>query len=504
MPASPVAIGPFVGGLNTYSDVTAVDDLEVIDLINFEIDLDGSLVSRPPIVEVDATPDAAPLRILGYFLNTDGEHYLIAASPTATYYYNDNTWSTITTTFGATCFAQYGNKAWLVPDPSSSAVGGSWDPLAGFVAVAAIKKGSSAVIYKERMFIAEGGTGPNANRVYFSNPANLSTWGASDFLDVKSGDGQEIQEILLFMDVIVIFKQDSTYIYSYDSSPARGAVRSISTSIGVAGRDCVIEYENNLYLFHDKNVYSLINWNFDKLNVKVPFQYQNTNQATTSQNYCMSVIGDRLLVRYYDMYYTYGLKTKVWATWQTSAYLGNFVQIPSGSDIPENVTYLSCSANSTDLKLYSFLDGYNSSRTEQMHCTVTTKTYDFETPYTFKRLFWWGVDTLPKTNLTATVFPITYAVNATWAQMQEFTWSEVADKTWGQPLSPSISVTTDVGIANANGSRMFIKFLKSLRFRQINFKLSGDTDGSTIYGPLRIYKITAALSEKAIVPKQIN
>lgn len=506
MAASPVQIGPFVGGLNTYSDPTAVGDNEVIELVNFEVDLDGSLVSRPPIIYENDTPGAAPLRLLGYYLSPEGTNYLIGATNTATYYMLNDMWTLITNTFGATDFVQYANKAWLVAPPTNpvTAGGGKWDPTSGYVAVAAMKKGSTAVVYKERMFIAEGGDADTANRVYFSNPANLDTWSASDFVDVKAGDGQQILEMRLFMDVIVIFKQDSTYIYSYDSSPARGSIRSISTSIGVAGKDCVIEYENNLYVFHDKNVYSMINWNFDKLNVKVPFKYSNVNLALTSQNYCMSLVGNRLIVRYYDSYYVYGLITKIWTTWESSFYLGRFVPIPYGSDIPENATYLASSTTTEYFKLYSFVDGYDGTRQETMHCSVTTKTYDFETPYTFKRLSWWGIDALPKNQLNATVYPVTYSVNATWAQMEEKTWEEVQNNTWGRPLDRSISVDTIVAVSNVSGSRMFIKFLKSLRFRQINFKLYGDTDGTTTTGPLRIYKIQAFLSEKAKVPKQIN
>lgn len=506
MANTPVKIGPFVGGLNTYSDVTAVGDQEVVELINFEVDLDGSLVSRPPIIQDIANPTADSIRILGYFLAVNGDNYLIGANTTSTYYMLNGVWTLITNTFGATCFVQYANKAWLVAPPTDpvTAGGGKWDPVGGYAAVAALKRGYSAVIYKERMFVAEGGSAATANRVYFSNAANIDTWSAGDFLDVRSGDGQEIQEIRLFMDVIVVFKQDSTYIYSYDSSPTRGAVRSISTSIGVAGKECVIEYENNLYLFHDKNVFSLTNWNFDKLNVKVPFDYSNLKGANSTQNYCLSLVGDRLIIRYYDTYYVFGLKTRVWTIWEASAYLGRFFQVPFGSDIPENATYLASSADSTDDHMYSFLDGYMSSRSEVINCSVTTKTYDFENSYTFKRLLWWGVDTLARNDVQGIVYPITYSKNATWGEMETLTWGDVQTHTWGQPLDPVISVENDISIHNANSSRMLIKFLKSLRFRQINFKLHGTTASDTITGPLRFYNIIAFISTKQTVPKQIN
>lgn len=505
MPSSLVKIGPFVGGLNTYSDPTAVDDSEVTQLVNFEVDLDGSLVSRPPITMVTVNPTALPLRLLGYFLDASGTPYLLGADDTSTYYLsNTNMWVLITNTFGASSFVQYANKVWLTAPVESSASSGRWDPVNGFVAIAAMKKGSTSLVYKERMFIAEGGTSITANRVYFSNPGNFEMWTSSDFLDVRTGDGQEIQEMRAFMDAIVIFKQDACFIYSYESSPSRGIVRAISTSIGVSGTDCVVEYENNLYLFHDKNVFSMINWNFEKLNVKVPFEYINTQGNSSIQNYCVSLIGDRLIVRYYDTYYVYGLKTKVWTKWESVFYLGRFYQTPYGANIPSNMSYLAASATTDYSNLYSLLDGYTADRKEMMHCSMTTKSFDFESPSTFKRLFWWGVDTLPKNEISAIVYPLAYTRPVTWRELSNYTWGDIQNNTWGQPLSLSISVTNTVPLLNNINFRMFIKFLKSLRFRQINFQLSGDTDGSTTLGPLRIFGITAALSEKAKVSKQIN
>jgi hypothetical protein len=49
MPGAPIQVGPFIGGLNTFSDATAIADNELTVCENFELDLDGSLKSRPPI-----------------------------------------------------------------------------------------------------------------------------------------------------------------------------------------------------------------------------------------------------------------------------------------------------------------------------------------------------------------------------------------------------------------------------------------------------------------------
>ena len=55
MPGSPVKIGPFVGGLNNVSRAGESKDNEVVELINFEVGLDTSILSRPPIEAVANT-----------------------------------------------------------------------------------------------------------------------------------------------------------------------------------------------------------------------------------------------------------------------------------------------------------------------------------------------------------------------------------------------------------------------------------------------------------------
>src|SRR5688572_1571561 len=45
---SELQLGPFHGGINNYSDMSAIADQELVDCVNFDIDLDGSLKTRPP------------------------------------------------------------------------------------------------------------------------------------------------------------------------------------------------------------------------------------------------------------------------------------------------------------------------------------------------------------------------------------------------------------------------------------------------------------------------
>lgn len=502
MPGSPLKIGPFTGGLNTYSDTTAVGDTEVVELTNFDVDLDGSLVSRPPIV-LEKT-HTEPLRLLGYYTSITGAQYLIASSLTSTntLYYFNNTWTVLTSTIAAAAFVQFQNKAWLVAAPTATNPGGSWDPTVGFTAVAAMKKGSAAVIYKERMWVAEGGTAATSSRLYFSNPANLTVWNASDFVDVNAGDGQDIIDIIRYADTVVIFKQNSTYMWSYDSKPSAGQVRPISNSIGIADRDCVFEYENNLYLFHEKNVYTMVNWNYEKLNLKVPLILQNSQPTQIKKPYDLSQVGDRLILRYYDVYYVYGLKTRVWCIWKTTFNLGRFYKVPGSSTSPTS-KFLASSIMGNVTGLYGFVEGYDAVRTETIDYSLITKSYDFDSPYQYKKLSWWGADVQAKSLFKATLYPITYGRKITWGEAKLRTWGQAKAFTWARGADISISVESN---RNVSGSvnRAFIKFLKATRFRQINFSITGTNTGTTSDGPMRIFAITAFVDAKQKVAQEIN
>lgn len=510
MPGSPVSIGPFVGGLNRYSDPSAIGDTEVADIQNFDIDLDGSLVTRPPITQFSAGVGGFNnLFILGYFKFTDGKNYLLASNSNAAYYFVDGAWHLLHVNgANVTAFVQYKNKAFFATPPGSAISGFNWDPTAGKTDIATMPHGSCAVIYKERMFIGAGQTAvTSTSRIYFS-PAGApeSAWNVSDFFDAKSGDGQDIIDMTVFSDQIVIFKSSSTYIFAYDSSPTKGAVRVVNPVIGVSYQHNFIAYENSLYVYDDGNVYQVTNWNWDKINIKVPFKYANTHVGSNVIPVTISQLGDRLLVRYYDMYYVFGLKTKAWSTWKCAFLVDQFFKNPTFDTTLGINVYFASSVVSTDQSLYAFKDGYTLTDTESMDFFVLTKTYDFNVPYTFKRLFFWGADVLSKVNINALVTPVTYNTQVTWAQLAALglKWQDLVGHSWQQPLDVSINVSDSVTIVNVTGVRMFLKWLKALRFREINYTISGTTTGVATDSPVRIFKLTAWVTNKELVSKKLN
>lgn len=516
MPASPAKIGPFSGGLNTYSDVTAVADNECTDIQNFDVDLDGSLFSRPPItvkvskatINTGTSSSSGKLFALGWFIATDGEKYLIfsATGGTWQYKYSNGAFTLITNTIVATCMVQYQNKIWLVAPPGSANPGGSWDGTV-FTAVAAMPKGTSAVIYKERMFIAGGRLDTtNANRVTFSNPANFATWTVgTDFFDVKAGDGQHIVALRVFQDQIVVFKEDSTFLYSYDSRPAAGAVRAINNVIGTLNNHSVVEYENSLYVYHEAAIFQINNWNFTLVNLKVPF-VDIVKWAFAVQDATLSILRDRLVVRHFDGVYVFGLRTGTWTKWDSTAQFDFFLNVPQ-DDVTSSDEYVGFSRETSnaddDRVMYLFKNKWTVGDLENMTCYVVTKVFDFGVPYTYKRLFWWGVDFISRKDLSYIVHPISQTRTVTHNMLAAYTHNAIIGSNY-QPLDVSIDVTDNFTVSNISGNRMFAKLLKSLRFRQISFRITGTTDGSSTQGPLRIFNLVAFVDNKEQVVKQIS
>jgi hypothetical protein len=515
--AQPVRIGPFTGGLNLYSDPSTIGDTECADINNFDIDLDGTLVSRPPLMPLSG-PGTNGLRIIGYFTWTDGVVYILASSSTTTYQYNTSTlvWTTITSTFPATSMVQYNNTAYLVSPFASANPGGSWNPTALFVAVSTMPHGVTAVMYKERMWIGSGTGHTSPSRLFFCTPLGGAgtgpggTWNVADFIDINNGDGQNIIEIISFNGAIIVFKQNSTYMFAYDSQPTKGAVQTLST-IGIVDRDCVVVYEGVMYVMYSGYIYAVTNWNWEQVNIKVPFQYVNTRSGLTRNDYSLSIVGNRLICRYFDTYYIYGLKTKVWSKWTFTSDLDmfphKFFKYPTADPVTGIAKFYSSSALLivvTAKGFQTFRDTYTSTESESMNVSVRSKTYNFNVPYSYKRLFWWGVDLLTNSPITARVIPVSYGTPVTWGQLPTLTWNSISTHMWSAPIDNILDVSDSADIRNTSGIRMFVKFLKALRFRQLAFDLSSTVDGTTNTGPLRLFSITAFVANKELSNKKIN
>ena len=195
------------------------------------------------------------------------------------------------------------------------------------------------------------------------------------------------------------------------------------------------------------------------------------------------------------------MRTRTWSRWITSREFGPTVVIPKDSSgLAENL-YIAGSAVNGDKSYYSIYPTYISTASETIACQVKTKNYDLQVGFRFKRLFWWGGDLSSVNSVSGSVAPIVYSFTVTWDQLAAYNWDQLG--TWDSPLSNPVIVQTAVA-TNSIARRRFIKFPKSLRFRQAYFQLDMSTDGTPTTGPVRVFNIVGVISEKEHVVKQVS
>lgn len=512
-----VQIGPFSGGLNTFSDPTAVDDNELVVCENFELDLDGSLVSRPPVVykgvqlPLGTTGNA---QLLGYYYDSSGAAYLIASDGlNTTYYYNGTSWSVLTSTFAASAMTQFNGVAWMTAPVGSVNPGGYWSPTVGFVPDANMPKGEVIAALKTRLWVAAGKDATsNGTRLYFSKVLGQTPFWqvAPDFIDIGAGDGQNIVQVVVYYNSLLIFRTNSIYSFQYTSDPAAGTVSLVVPGVGLSNKDSVVPYESYLYFMYNDKAYEFLNSRANQINVKVPFR--STSRLGLYASYSVSRFNKRILFNYWDTTYVYSLRTRTWTTWRSTVNgpLGKIVELSQNTVNPQAILFSSSAVaigGSRTAKMLSVEDGLTTDA-ETMQCVVQTKNYNYQAASIYKKLAWWGLDAVFKGNVTALATPITYNYTVTWGQLRSQWptngWAYLRNFTWGQPISGTLSVQTIRDTTGAGSMRKFVKFMQALRFRQIYFRATFDTDGSVNTAPVRLFQFITYVRPKEKVSKTIT
>jgi hypothetical protein len=142
---------------------------------------------------------------------------------------------------------------------------------------------------------------------------------------------------------------------------------------------------------------------------------------------------------------------------------------------------------------------------ETMECKIQTKNFNYQASAIFKRLFWWGLDATFKGTVVGTAVPISQSFTVSWQTLfDNETWNSMLQYTWGSPQDGSPPINTSVTESAVTFRRIFVKFLKSLRFRQIFFRVSFTTNGSATEAPVRLFSLTTYVNPKQTVSKEIS
>lgn len=513
MPGQAIQVGPFIGGLNTFSDPSSVADNELVVCENFELDLDGSLKSRPPIEDVginfplDTTGD---VNLLGYFYTPAAAYLLASDGKNSTYYFDGTSWTLISNTLAAAGFTQFDDKAWLTAAVGSSQTGGYWTPAGGFTADSNMPKGEVITTFKDRLWIAEGKDSTvNGTRLYRSKTlADPALWVTSnDFVDVGSGDGQNIVQLAVYFNTLLIFRTNSIYGFQYASDPAAGVIALIVPNVGLASKDALDQFESFIYFIYEDKAYEFSNNRAAQINVKVPFRAGTTTGIYLP--YAVSEFNRRVIFTYYDIMYVYSLRTRTWTTWKSTTFgsIGKIIFRETGSAAPVAVTHKSAAipAGGSRETPTLFITDATGSATELMDCILQTKNFNYQASSVYKRLFWWGIDSAFRGEVEGTAAPITYNFAVLWQTLKDTqTWQDMLNFNWGQPQSTPASVDSIVDVAGFGAGRKFIKFFKSLRFRQIYYRVRFETDGSTDSAPVRLFSLMTYVNPKETVSKTVS
>jgi hypothetical protein len=414
----------------------------------------------------------------------------------------------------------YNNTVWMPATYASGAGGISWTPGGGAVAVAAMPRADRCLVHKNRLYLSPGENATSfESRLYFSQSADFTTWPVPNFIDVQPGDGDTLNNIAVYQDNLLLFKGESTHVLAYDLDPVDAILREINPVVGSTGSFGVVQYENTVYSMHRNKVYEILNYNFALVNVKVPPVFDNALPTGTTARYeeqHLSLIGERLIVRYYNRTYSFQLRTRTWSEWSktddTSTIewhiFGPLVRARdlAGSGLDSYYTGYSFDVSSGGYKVIKVIDGRTSGAeegtgTHKFFCIATTKDYDMSDPIRYKRLFWWGADLLTGQEITGSITPITFVSSVTWDSLILETWADLG--TWGSPVSGPQThqeIVPGDNIANTNKS---IKFGKALRFRKANFSIQLETDGSPAQ-PTKVFQLVAVIEIKQLVSAKVT
>lgn len=141
-----------------------------------------------------------------------------------------------------------------------SSVSGS--PSAGALTVMSVDSGNRMVA--GRFETTTGGPGggassSNPSRVYFSDAGAPETWGVNNYVDFHPGDGEKIQAVCRWGQLVFVFKETKYFVIYGSTEDAAGDPvfnwRTFDGGIGLAGPRAYAVTEDGIYFLNQRGVY---------------------------------------------------------------------------------------------------------------------------------------------------------------------------------------------------------------------------------------------------------
>ena len=495
-------------GMNL-GDAPALDKPEqAFDIVNMDVLSDGTLCTRQPI-ELVTLAGTNPYEIIGYHVTNTGALHLIVTSSAGTYSLNGTTLTSISATVFIKAL-QYNDYTYLLADAGGSS--GRWKPGSSFATVAGFPAGQNMLIAKDRLLVIGYDDSCTLTWSYAGDFTNWTApYGGSVYVNPK--DGQRLTTILNYQDQILIFKTKSTYLLSFNSDPSLGTLRLLDDRIGCPNRHSAKVRNDTVMLYFNGKAYSFASTGTDIISKSLGVDLTNISNIdsrsypTAKYQSFVSFIDDTKVIFYVSgRYFVYHMESpgssenlNAWTRYDLGSFpIGPLLEVPS-STTKNDLIAGSLESTSTQRGLY-YIRPMDSAVTDVFTAYVQTKVISLQTPSSFKRLHWWGCDLKFKGDIDSELYVVVPNINITWDQLEGFTYNELDGVTWNKlGLLINANLIADA-TTTYDTTRTFVKFVKPMRFRQIQFKVVLNHIDSAGY----IYTLNPVVSQKELVPAKIN
>lgn len=221
----------FGGGLNNKYAPERIHENQSSDLLNVNFDQYPAIQSRNGYMALNTMQiDGNPITTLMTYNKSNGNRYLLATSGTSIYQWSGTAWTAIKTGLTGNglrfSYQVFNDNLYMV-----NGVDGfmKWDGIT-FSTVTGAPNGKYLKLFKNHLFLC--GDPNNANTLYFSDLGSGESWPSLDIIGENTNDGDVLNGIAVYKDMLIIFKERSKFII-------RGSGPSYYTNVGPMGKGTV-------------------------------------------------------------------------------------------------------------------------------------------------------------------------------------------------------------------------------------------------------------------------
>lgn len=156
-------------------------------------------------------------------------------------------------------------------------------------------KGKYVALYKDTLFIF--GDPNNPSRLYYSGGGDkihdFSVASGGGFIDISKNDGTVGTGLIVFKNTLIVFKEDSIYQFSFETS-GLPSVTQVNPSIGAIAPRSIIMVENDVFFASRRGIFTVGNepgFSFDTLRTNEISARVRPIYQTIDTNYLENIAG---------------------------------------------------------------------------------------------------------------------------------------------------------------------------------------------------------------------